>query len=260
VTVESFEYVGPRELAPDNTGPSGQEIRSLDDLLSFIDSRLDELNEPFTFVVDRDGNLLLAPRRSEHVRAAGGLSVLAAGEIAFDAAGRVTYSSNQSIGYRPHEASWQALAEALRAIGVEVPDASTTCSCSDRVLDVDRSTSSRTTGTSAPTAVASSRDDQMSEHLGWPRREDYPYLVEATLELRDFPYEHDHCVLDWAKITNDPDPSHWHPGRKTFLAGYLVQWQGRSGQMEDWICPTCAYRYRARFMWTLIPDADDPSD
>jgi hypothetical protein len=74
------------------------------------------------------------------------------------------------------------------------------------------------------------------------------------LELRDFPYDHDHCVLDWAEFTNDPDRSHWHVGRRTFLIGYRVRWQGPFGDMEDWICPPCASRYREHFAWTLIPE------
>jgi hypothetical protein len=74
------------------------------------------------------------------------LPVLAAGEIAFDAAARVTYISNQSIGYRPDESLWLAVADALRRIGVDVPDVSTTCSSSGPALDVVSSTSSGTTG------------------------------------------------------------------------------------------------------------------
>ena len=42
-----------------------------------------ELSEPFTFVVGLDGELRLAPRRSEHVDCAAGQQVLAAGEVLF---------------------------------------------------------------------------------------------------------------------------------------------------------------------------------
>jgi hypothetical protein len=100
----------------------GRTVRSRGELLAFVEEGIDELDEPFTFVVDRGGTLVLAPRRSEHVRAAGGLPVMAAGEIAFDRSANVTYVSNQSIGYRPDESSWLAVAEALRRIGVDVPD------------------------------------------------------------------------------------------------------------------------------------------
>lgn len=44
---------------------------------------LDELGEPFTFVVGLDGQLRLASRRSEHVDCASGQPVLAAGEVLF---------------------------------------------------------------------------------------------------------------------------------------------------------------------------------
>jgi hypothetical protein len=65
-------------------------------------------------------------------------------------------------------------------------------------------------------------------------REGFPQLIEATLELRDYPYDHDHCLIDWAEFTNDPDPSHWHEGRETFLTAYRVRRRGPFGEMEDW--------------------------
>jgi hypothetical protein len=49
--------------------------------------RRSDVIEPFTFVVDIDGRLRLAPRRSEHVALAGGQPVLAAGEMTFAPAG-----------------------------------------------------------------------------------------------------------------------------------------------------------------------------
>jgi hypothetical protein len=119
--VKSFPYVGPAELKPAEDAPRGDAIMSRRDLVIFIERNLEDLDEPFTFVVREDGTLLLAPRRSEHVRAAGGLPVLAAGEIGFNRAASVTYVSNQSVGYCPDESSWIALADAIRLIGVEVP-------------------------------------------------------------------------------------------------------------------------------------------
>lgn len=84
-----------------------------------------ELAEPFTFVVDGGGWLLLAPRRSEHVVCAGGEPVLGAGEVGFAwEAGRwaVTVVSNQSTGYCPDLSSWPAVARALDRAGLARPD------------------------------------------------------------------------------------------------------------------------------------------
>jgi len=84
----------------------------------------EELAEPVTFVVDTDGVLRLAPRRSEHVACAGGGVVLSAGEMSFRGeAGRWTVGevSNQSTGYCPDVSSWPAVAEALDRAGVGRP-------------------------------------------------------------------------------------------------------------------------------------------
>jgi hypothetical protein len=64
-------------------------------------------------VATNDGELLLAPRRSEHVACAGGRDVLAAGELRFDSAGVVVEASNQSTGYCPPESCWAHLQTAL---------------------------------------------------------------------------------------------------------------------------------------------------
>jgi hypothetical protein len=77
-----------------------------------------------TFVVNIDGALLLAPRRSEHVACAGGRDVLAAGELQFDSAGAVREASNQSTGYRPPASSWTRISSRHRSMG--------SCSCFTR--------------------------------------------------------------------------------------------------------------------------------
>ncbi len=123
-------YVGPAELLTAvRPGGEGQVIRSASDLDAWLTGRdRDELAEPFTFVVDLDGLLRLAPRRSEHVACSGGAEVLGAGEMGF---GRVTgfwvveEVSNQSTGYCPHLDSWHAVARALDRAGVGRPAAFT---------------------------------------------------------------------------------------------------------------------------------------
>ncbi|WP_232320067.1 hypothetical protein [Herbidospora daliensis] len=117
----SYRYVGPPELAalvrPD---AEGRLIRSVADL----DDWAGEPAEPVTFVVDLDGLLRVASRRSEHVVCAGGRRVLSAGEMRFSReAGHwvVAEVSNQSTGYCPDTSSWPAVAEALDRAGLAHP-------------------------------------------------------------------------------------------------------------------------------------------
>ncbi|MCK2213680.1 hypothetical protein MF672_007735 [Actinomadura sp. ATCC 31491] len=114
----SYRYAGPAHLKTAIRADSaGHPIRSRNDFDDWIAERTPaELAEPFTFVVDMDGVLRLAPRRSEHVACAGGGPVLSAGEISFSGeAGRwtVVEVSNHSTGYCPDTSSWTAVAAAL---------------------------------------------------------------------------------------------------------------------------------------------------
>ena len=122
-----FRYVGPAELkAAVVPGTRGVRIRAAADFGRWVGERsAAELAEPFTFVVDVDGWLLLAPRRSEHVACAGGEPVLAAGEVGFTReAGRwvVAEVSNQSTGYCPDISCWDAVARAFDRAGLGPPD------------------------------------------------------------------------------------------------------------------------------------------
>jgi hypothetical protein len=120
-----FRYVGPAELVVAGA-PGGHRVGSVGDFGCWVAARsAAELAEPFTFVVDVDGWLLLAPRRSEHVACAGGDPVLGAGEVGFAyEAGRwvVTEVSNQSTGYCPDVGSWAAVARAFDRAGLARPD------------------------------------------------------------------------------------------------------------------------------------------
>jgi hypothetical protein len=118
--VNAYRYVGPAELRG-RAVVDVVVVRSRADLDGWLAARDPE---PFTFVVDLDRRLRLAPRRSEHVTCAGGEPVLSAGEIAFsrDATGwLVDQVTNQSTGYCPEPASWGAVAAALDAAGVRHP-------------------------------------------------------------------------------------------------------------------------------------------
>ncbi|MFD7686438.1 hypothetical protein [Streptomyces sp. NPDC059781] len=119
-----YTYVGPPELREGLSGATGTPVDGVCDLERFLaDREPHEVGEPFTYVVDTTGRLLLAPRRSEHVACAGGRPVLAAGEIGFargESGGRwtVEFVSNQSTGYCPGPESWEAVARSLDRAGM----------------------------------------------------------------------------------------------------------------------------------------------
>lgn len=122
--VPRYEYVGPSDIRERVTGEEGFRVETLDDLERFLARRhASERDEPFTYVVNASGFLLLAPRRSEHVECSGGSPVLAAGEIGFRAGvgtrpWEACYVSNQSNGYCPDVSSWSAVAGALDSVGI----------------------------------------------------------------------------------------------------------------------------------------------
>ena len=120
-----YRYVGPADLPDRRDAPSGFRIGSAADLAGWLagqDRR--DLAEPFTFVVDLEGVLRVAPRRTEHVACAGGLQVLAAGEISWVPRKNewmVGQVSNQSTGYCPEPDCWEAVAAALDRAGLSHP-------------------------------------------------------------------------------------------------------------------------------------------
>src|SRR5215469_1060399 len=121
-----YRYVGPPELQQTGRpGPDAVTVTSQQVLNGWLASRgTSEIAEPFTFVVILDGQLRLAPRRSEHVDCAAGQDVLAAGEISFtqdQQTWTVGDVSNQSTGYCPDPDSWPAVAEALDRVGLAHP-------------------------------------------------------------------------------------------------------------------------------------------
>ncbi|MDT6982085.1 hypothetical protein ACFSUJ_09590 [Streptomyces lusitanus] len=118
----AYVYVGPTELRQGVTSVGGATVLDIGDLERFLSQRpASEVAEPFTYVVDTAGRLLLAPRRSEHVACAGGEAVLGAGEIGFRRSGArwsAEYVSNQSTGYCPDLESWAAVARSLDRAGI----------------------------------------------------------------------------------------------------------------------------------------------
>jgi hypothetical protein len=120
-----YRYIGPdaiRERATQE--PTGAIVTRGEDLANWLHGHPEALDEGATFVIDVEGVLRLAPRRSEHVACAGGGLVQAAGELRFElrhGSAVVMEASNQSTGYAPEPESWSALAVALDALGVEHP-------------------------------------------------------------------------------------------------------------------------------------------
>jgi hypothetical protein len=115
--IRVYQYVGPAEVmeAVRSSAP-GRAVLSQE--------RISDVGEPFTFVVDLEGILRLAPRRSEHVACAAGRPVLSAGEISFECGPdgwEVISATNQSTGYCPEGSSWPAVGLALDRIGVLHP-------------------------------------------------------------------------------------------------------------------------------------------
>jgi hypothetical protein len=129
-----YHYVGPAEIKARASGsPGGTRITSISNLLAWARGT-GQLPGPdglvaATFVVDAQGDLLLADRRAEHVACAGGGPVLSAGEMFFRSAGgriEVAEVSNQSTGYCPESESWPVVAAALERAEVPHPGRFTT--------------------------------------------------------------------------------------------------------------------------------------
>jgi hypothetical protein len=125
-----FEYVGFEEIRLMVAEfPRGTKIESIADLKHWVRatgdrSMFDRQLIVATFVIDLDGNLLLADRHSEHVACAGGAAVLAAGEIFITWDGDILEISditNQSTGYCPDLDSWQYVESALSKIQIDRP-------------------------------------------------------------------------------------------------------------------------------------------
>jgi hypothetical protein len=123
----AYHYVGPLEiLTRSRSAPKGVPIMCANDLRTWVKTRgqRPDFQIVATFVIDLDGWLRIADRRSEHVACAGGEPVLSAGEISFLLAAdeiEVAEVSNQSTGYCPESSSWPQVALALDRIPLSHP-------------------------------------------------------------------------------------------------------------------------------------------
>ncbi|NJK32255.1 MAG: hypothetical protein HC927_07515 [Deltaproteobacteria bacterium] len=114
-----YHYVGPPEIREQSRElEPGVEIRDSPSFVAFVGSQSESI---FTFTIDERERLRLAPRRSEHVACAGGLSVLAAGELGVSESLTITHLTNQSTGYCPEPESWAAVRRSLERIGLAAP-------------------------------------------------------------------------------------------------------------------------------------------
>lgn len=120
-----YRYVGPTAIRDRPRGEAGTCIRSPADLARWLHTEPEALRAPATFVVDADGLLRLAPRRSEHIDCAAGDPVRAAGEVRFARSSRdrfvVVEITNQSTGYCPDPDCWPAVHTALNSAGIAAP-------------------------------------------------------------------------------------------------------------------------------------------
>lgn len=116
-----YSYVGPAAIEQSVSMKSyRRNVSSRGDVLRWVRETSQELDAAdsatATFIIDEDGQLWIADRRSEHLACARGGRVLSAGEMTFEvSSGRVAvmYVSNQSTGYCPQPESWPYVATAL---------------------------------------------------------------------------------------------------------------------------------------------------
>lgn len=128
--MRTYRFVGRKEfIPPPDALPPRSLIRSVADAGEWIGLHRDDIDGegliPATFIVDVDGQLWVADRRSEHVACARLGDVLAAGEMFFGWEEReavVVRISNQSTGYCPEPESFPAVGAALTKAGLCHPE------------------------------------------------------------------------------------------------------------------------------------------
>ena len=132
MNARKYQYVGPQEIKKVAlaSGTGGYQIETKLTLLAWLESQEADVETNgtivATFTISIDGNLFLAPRRSEHVACALGGPVLSAGEMTFETDGSVSEITNQSTGFCPEPTSWPVVAVALNRLGIAHPGEFTT--------------------------------------------------------------------------------------------------------------------------------------
>ncbi len=117
-----FQYVGPDSIrVAAQSSPAGYRIESGTALATWWRDHRDDEHGWVTYTIAANGDLSIAPRRSEHVACAGGGPVRAAGEMRFSRDGDVLEVTNTSTGFCPAEDCWPAVQSALDAAGLRHP-------------------------------------------------------------------------------------------------------------------------------------------
>lgn len=126
-TFRRYCYVGPEHLKRhiDSSSKSITTPDELQDVLKSLSIGPDSEEQTATYIIDLEGYLRLAHRRSEHVCCAGGADVLSAGEITFNCTSEeivAEWVTNQSTGYCPESESWPVVKQALSRLNIVTPD------------------------------------------------------------------------------------------------------------------------------------------
>lgn len=123
-----YQYVGPRHILEDtSTYPPGHPVSSQEDVRAWLRGGSAQVDADgwvtATFTVSLAHQFTIADRRSEHVACAGGGPVLAAGEVTFEVGEHVEVVdiSNQSTGFCPEPACWEATRVALERAHIAHP-------------------------------------------------------------------------------------------------------------------------------------------
>lgn len=130
-----YHYVGPADLLALVALPvEHQALGSVDDWFGWLarTGQGDRHGRPeehtVTYTVDTQGQLWVTDRHCEHVACARGKPVTAAGELTIwshltSRRWEVVYCSNQSTGYCPQPACWEALVSACERASLPLPQA-----------------------------------------------------------------------------------------------------------------------------------------
>ena len=126
--MRAYRHLHPEKIEAHPANSTRARIGAAQDVIHWLQKTAqcpeDDKTITATFIVDLEGALWIADRRSEHLACANGRDVLSAGEITFDLDAklvRVVPVTNQSLGYCPEPESWPGVAKALESAGIPGP-------------------------------------------------------------------------------------------------------------------------------------------
>ncbi len=133
--MKKYKFVGNSELLqfidPKLMGHHIKSTKDIENWIKINHQKFDfNVEITATFVIDLDFNLLINDRHSEHIVCANGKEVFSAGEITFKLLKNKTIIiskiTNQSTGYCPSSASWDAVKISLEKTDILFPEFFTT--------------------------------------------------------------------------------------------------------------------------------------